>query len=31
MNAQAYIYLLQDGLDINTNVYKIGKTIQKKW
>ena len=25
----AYIYLLQDGLDIDTNIYKIGKATQK--
>jgi hypothetical protein len=28
-NSHAYIYLLQSGEYINTNIYKIGKTVQK--
>jgi len=24
----ALIYILQDGKDLNTNIYKIGKTMQ---
>jgi len=27
--ASAFIYLLQDGQHIGTNIYKIGKTVQK--
>lgn len=29
MSELAYIYLLQDGHDKGTNVYKIGRTVQK--
>ena len=29
MSELAYIYLLQDGEDKGTNVYKIGRTVQK--
>lgn len=28
MSIAAYIYLLQDGNDLGTNIYKIGKTVQ---
>lgn len=29
MTDHAYIYLLQDGSDINTHIYKIGRTVQR--